>query len=54
MAQDDKDKRTTEDRRESGNKMSEKFVKYFIPEEEENRTGKDRRKPEPDSNSDKE
>ena len=54
MTQDDKDKRTTEDRRESSDEMSEKFIKYFIPQEKENRTDKDRRKSEPDSNSDKE
>jgi hypothetical protein len=44
MTQDNEDKRTTEDRRESTDEMSEKFIKYFIPEEKEKRTGKDRRK----------
>ncbi len=40
-----KERRTSKDRRDSDDKRSEKFIKYFIPEEEENRSGKDRRKP---------
>lgn len=38
------DRRTKKDRRESSDDRSEKFIKYFIPEEKEKRSGKDRRK----------
>ncbi len=31
------------DRREIPNKMKEKYIDYFVPEEENKRTGKDRR-----------
>ena len=44
-----KDRRTTEDRRKTDDKRTEKFIKYFLPEEDEKRSGKDRRKPDPDS-----
>ena len=43
------DRRTTKDRRQSCDKRSEKFIKYFIPEEKEKRNGKDRRQSNPDS-----
>jgi hypothetical protein len=43
------DNRVTKDRRESSNERSEEFIKYFIPQEEEKRGGKDRRKSNPDS-----
>ncbi len=41
-----KDRRTTDDRREIDDERAEKFIKYFLPENEEKRSGKDRRKPE--------
>lgn len=44
-----KNRRTEKDRRETGDDRSEKFIKYFIPEEEEKRSGKDRRESTPDS-----
>jgi hypothetical protein len=44
------DRRTKKDRRDSSDKRSEKFIKYFLPEEKEKRNGEDRRK----SNSDNE
>ncbi len=31
------------DRREIPDKMKEKYIDYFVPEEEDKRTGKDRR-----------
>ena len=40
------DKRTGEDRRKANDKRSEKFIKYFIPEEEEKRVNENRRKSE--------
>ncbi len=43
-----KNQRTIQDRRESSDHRSEKFIKYFIPEEKEERSGKDRRKSDPD------
>jgi hypothetical protein len=43
------DNRITKDRRESSDERSEEFIKYFIPQEEEKRDGKDRRKSKPDS-----
>ncbi len=46
--EDKNDRRTTEDRRKSPNERAEKFIKYFLPEEEEKRSGRDRRKPDPD------
>lgn len=46
---ENEDKRTTDDRRKPSDERSEKFIKYFIPEEEEKRDGKDRRKSKPDS-----
>ncbi len=39
-----KDRRTREDRRKTDDKRTERFIKYFLPEEEEKRSGKDRRK----------
>ena len=45
------DRRNKGDRRDSDDKRSETFIKYFIPEEKEQRDGKDRRKPETDSES---
>ncbi len=44
-----KEKRTSKDRRDIDDKRSEEFVKYFIPEEEEKRSGKERRKPDPEN-----
>jgi hypothetical protein len=46
--EDKKDRRKSEDRRQSPNQRAEKFIKYFLPEEEEKRSGGDRRKPDPD------
>ena len=43
------DRRTTKERRNSRDERSEKFIKYFIPEEKEKRSGKDRRDLNPDS-----
>ena len=43
-----KDRRNTEDRRKSHNERAEKFIKYFLPEDEEKRSGRDRRRPDPD------
>ncbi len=40
----DSEKRSGKDRREKSDKRSENVIKYFIPEENENRTNKDRRK----------
>ncbi len=45
----DEDKRTVKDRRDSNDERSEKFIKYFIPEDKEQREGKDRRKPKSDT-----
>ncbi len=42
------DKRSGKSRRDSKDIRSEQFIKYFIPEDKENRNEKDRRK----SNSD--
>ena len=39
----EKDRRK-KDRRESSDKRAEKFIKFFISEDEEKRSGKDRRK----------
>jgi len=39
-----KEKRIEKDRRDSNDKRSEDFVKYFLPKEEEKRGGMDRRK----------
>lgn len=39
-----KEKRIEKDRRDSNDKRSEDFVKYFIPKEEDKRSGIDRRK----------
>lgn len=42
---DKKDRRKKgSDRRESAGKMKEQYIDYFIPKEEEQRTGEDRRK----------
>jgi len=43
-----KDMRTKGDRRDSSDKRSKNFIKYFIPEE---RNGEDRSKSDPDSES---
>ncbi len=45
------DRRTKGDRRDTDDKRSETFIKYFIPEEKEKRDGKDRRDPDTDSES---
>ena len=50
MNQND-ERRSKKDRRDSSDKRSEGFIKYFIPEEKENRSGEDRRKSDPDSES---
>jgi len=50
MNQND-DRRTKGDRRDSSDKRSENFIKYFIPKEKEKRDGEDRRKSNPDSES---
>ena len=41
---ENKDRRNGKDRRDTTNKRSEKFIKYFLPDEDERRNGKDRRK----------
>ena len=46
-----KERRTKGDRRDSNDKRSENFIKYFIPEEQEKRNGEERRKSDPDSES---
>lgn len=38
-----KDRRTRKNRRESSNERSEKYLKYFIPEKDEKRIRNDRR-----------
>jgi hypothetical protein len=43
------DKRKDKGRRDSVDKRSEEMIKYFINEEDEQRSGKDRRQP--DSNT---
>lgn len=45
------DKRTKRDRRDSNDKRSENFIKYFIPEGQEKRNGENRHKSDPDSES---
>jgi hypothetical protein len=40
----DENRRIKKDRRESTDKRSEKFMKYFIPEEEETRKDEDDRR----------
>lgn len=43
---DQKTKRSGIDRRDSKNQKIEEYIKFFIPEDEEKRSGKDRRKSE--------
>jgi hypothetical protein len=45
------ERRSKGDRRDSNDKRSENFIKYFIPEKKEKRDGEDRRKSDPDSES---
>ena len=46
-----KNRRTKGDRRDSSDKRSENFIRYFIPEGQEKRNGEDRRKSDPNSES---